>query len=991
MIIKSRHAGYTADGIRRVFMGGGGGGGTQTSYQTNIPEYAQKPFMELVGKSQALSEAGYKPYTGERVAGFTPLQQQAFQSAQGMQVAPQTGVASGLAGLSAQRALGSQYEPSQFYAPQVAASGLSQYQMGPAQAVRADIFGGRQAAQYMSPYIQEALAPQMREAVRASDIQRNVDQAKAVGAGAYGGSRQALVEAERQRNLGTQLGDIQARGLQTAYEQATQQFNQDAARRLQAQQLNQQAGLTVGQQNLNALLGVQQLGAQQGLQAQQLNQQAALDAQRMAEQSRQYGAGYGMQGLQTALQGAQQLGALGAQQFGQQKDITGLQAQYGAQQQQLEQARLNQGYADYQAAQEYPYKQLGFMSDILRGTQGTTRTMYEPVASPMQQLVGAGTAMYGASKVFAEGGDVDYTQGGVFQGQGQGQDPRLGSPLNFARGGKVSSGRGIEALVHDMQYLPPNLLEQKARAAQSNDLRSYLAAKIAEQEQQKIRAGAQAQQALNAPPPQGTVVQQDLANSGIAAVAPQSAGQFADGGIVSFAGGEEVPPPKTSGQRMWRSFENYMQEQNPFGPSGIATSIGDTLSSWKGGPEAATQADEEAPSIYASPEEWAAYRARQPQIAQQRAENANELQRMRNRVATQAVERKASPAPAVSAPQGQPGRTVPNPLADAAQTTLRKADAVASKPTGAAPSAGARVSMPTGSTRAELAGIDKLIADNYGELESGARKLSDEQRAYAEGRKQRFEEDIAKLGKLGEKQEARLKKEEEGLAGRKEEAKGSALMQAGLAILSADPKRGLAAAIGTGGQAGLAAYKADAEKIQAAQDKINEGMDRLDQLRRAEDMATGKERRGYEDEIHRTKVDLADTLLKLKGDKSKVSIDAKLKGIELLQQERLKIMETQAYRDVGLARSAGSGAAADSKLGAAMDKAADNARARLDSLVKSNPRLARDSVAYNAKYRELLNEELAMVGQVMPGLAKAAPTSGAAPSQTVYDFAKIGK
>jgi hypothetical protein len=244
-------------------------------------------------------------------------------------------------------------------------------------------------------------------------MQRNVDQARAVGMGAFGGSRQAIVEAERQRNLGTQMGDIRARGLQSAFEQAQQQFNQDAARRLQAQQLNQQAGLTVGGQNLQALLGTQQLGAQTGMQSQLANQQAFQNARQLAEQSRQFGGNLGLQGLQTALQGAGQLGQLGQQQFGQQRDILNLQSQFGGQQQAQDQALINARAQDFAAAQRYPYQQLEFMSNILRGTpMGSVQTMYQAPPNPLSQLVGAGTALYGASRM-AEGGAVKNKSAGL--------------------------------------------------------------------------------------------------------------------------------------------------------------------------------------------------------------------------------------------------------------------------------------------------------------------------------------------------------------------------------------------------------------------------------------------------------------------------------------------------------------------------------------------------------------------------------------------------
>jgi hypothetical protein len=341
--------------------GGGGGSGTQTNV-TDLPDWAKPAAQNVLARGEALSNREYTPYGGERIAGFNPLQQQSFGAAQQLGPSAATEMGIGAAGAAANRAMDMGYNPMQavnqyqgvgdyasanfqnrfaapgmyqagqfggtydapeayqasgfqnrFAAPGMYQAGqfstdrvsgpqLEQFQMGPAERVRADTFGGRQAAQYMSPYIEQALEPQLREAQRSSEMQRNANQAQAVQQGAFGGSRQAIVEAERQRNLGTQMGDIRARGLQTAYEQASQQFNQDAARRLQAQQLNQQAGLTVGGQNLQAALGTQQLGAQTGLQAALANQQQAMQAQQLAEQSRQFGAGQGLSAAQLQAQ-----------------------------------------------------------------------------------------------------------------------------------------------------------------------------------------------------------------------------------------------------------------------------------------------------------------------------------------------------------------------------------------------------------------------------------------------------------------------------------------------------------------------------------------------------------------------------------------------------------------------------------------------------------------------------------------------------------------
>ena len=131
----------------------------------------------------------------------------------------------------------------------------------------------------------------------------------------------------------------------------------------------------------------------------------------MSEQSKQYGAGLGLQGLSTAIQGAGQLGTLGGQQFAQGMDVNKLQQAYGTQQQQQNQNIMSQQYQDFLNQQNYPYKQLGFMSDMLRGLplSQSSSQMYEQPPSMMNQLAGLGTAAYGVSRM-AEGGAVDDAQ-----------------------------------------------------------------------------------------------------------------------------------------------------------------------------------------------------------------------------------------------------------------------------------------------------------------------------------------------------------------------------------------------------------------------------------------------------------------------------------------------------------------------------------------------------------------------------------------------------
>ena len=424
-------------GDRKISPQGGGGGvggppsqPTQTTVQnTNIPEYA-KPYVEtMLGTAQqqiynyAPDASGnmvpttMKPYTPysqnaqDYIAPFSPLQNQAMTAAGQLGTSPQLDTASGLAGLAGQRAMGTSYDPGQFSMMQAQAPSLQQYQMGPAQQVGTQDFTGQNVSQYMSPYMQNVVDIQQREAQRQADIAGTQRAAQAARSGAFGGSRAAIMDAEAARNLAIQKGDIQATGQQAAFQNAQQQFNAQQQANLQAQLANQQAGLQVGGQNLAAQLGVQQLGAGQNLQAQLANQQAFQQAQQAREQSRQFGAGYGLQGLQTGLSAAGQLGQLGQTQYGQQVGNIGLQNQMGAQQQAQQQNILNQAVQNYATAQQYPQQQLAFMSGLLRGLplQTATTQQYQAPPSLVSQAAGLGLAGYGLSKM-KKGGKVKAEQ-----------------------------------------------------------------------------------------------------------------------------------------------------------------------------------------------------------------------------------------------------------------------------------------------------------------------------------------------------------------------------------------------------------------------------------------------------------------------------------------------------------------------------------------------------------------------------------------------------
>jgi hypothetical protein len=298
-------------------------------------------------KKSPISLKGYTPFSknvNDYFGGFQPLQQDAFAGAKNLGPTAQTGDASTMAGQVGMRALNTSYDPM-----------TAGYQS----------FGSEQAGQYMSPYLEAAMNPQIAAAQRQAQIEGQKQQGEAVGRGAYGGSRDALMRMERERNLGSQIEGIRSKGYQDAFTNAQGQFNADQARAMAAQQAN------IGQQ--------------------------------------QFGANLGLQGLQAAGQAAGTLGTLGQQQFGQQQSALELQNKFGTQQQQLEQAKIDQQIKDYANEQQWSMQQLGNMSNLLRGLpmQSATTSSYQAAPSGVSQLAGLGTAVAGASGLAkAKGGKI---------------------------------------------------------------------------------------------------------------------------------------------------------------------------------------------------------------------------------------------------------------------------------------------------------------------------------------------------------------------------------------------------------------------------------------------------------------------------------------------------------------------------------------------------------------------------------------------------------
>tara|TARA_R110000744_G_scaffold13389_1_gene38976 strand:- start:203 stop:1075 length:873 start_codon:yes stop_codon:yes gene_type:complete len=210
--------------IRRFQAGGAADDpivGQQTGTESSLSNWAGDYVTDMLGKGQALANQPYQAYTGPLSAGQSTAQQAAFQGVGNLSVP--TGQM-GAAG----------FQPQKFTA---------------------------QAAQdYMNPYMQAALDPQIEEARRQAQITRLGDANRLTQAGAYGGSRQAIMESELNRSLGQNLANITGQGYQSAYDKAMQQFNTEQQAQSQAQNLTNQYGLQALQNQ--ASLGAQERAIQ---------------------------------------------------------------------------------------------------------------------------------------------------------------------------------------------------------------------------------------------------------------------------------------------------------------------------------------------------------------------------------------------------------------------------------------------------------------------------------------------------------------------------------------------------------------------------------------------------------------------------------------------------------------------------------------------------------------------------------------------------------
>ena len=190
--------------------------GNVAGTESSLSNWAGDYVTDMLGQGKALGNQAYQGYEGPLSAGTNTLQDQSF---------------TGIGGLQAPTGMGA-------FTPQT--------------------FGAEQAEQYMNPYLMQSLNPQLDEARRQSEIDRVANAGRMTQAGAFGGSRQALMDIENTRNLQSNLADITGQGYASAYDRAQQQFNTEQGLGMQAQNASNQYGFDV--LNRQGIAGAEQRG-----------------------------------------------------------------------------------------------------------------------------------------------------------------------------------------------------------------------------------------------------------------------------------------------------------------------------------------------------------------------------------------------------------------------------------------------------------------------------------------------------------------------------------------------------------------------------------------------------------------------------------------------------------------------------------------------------------------------------------------------------------
>jgi hypothetical protein len=820
----------------RIVYGGGGGGKSAPAPQptttitesgpsvssinrttvNEIPEYLTNASQDLVARGQALTSRPYEAYTGARVSEFSPDMQTAFGRMRNQGVAGQTTEASGLASLAGRRA-----------------TDYGEFQTG--------------VQQYMNPYMQGVVDIERRKAQEAADRQSAVLSGQAAKTGAFGGSGAALQQRALTRDTAQQLGDIQAQGLNRAYEGAVNQYNQGITGGLSA--AGQLAGL--GQQQFG-----QEMDITKGL-------GTAGDVQRQREQAL--------------------------------LDV-GYQDYLTAQKYPYEQLAFQQGLVS-----GVPYS----TTQRVSGQEVTRpgKTVSQQVATREQpnaasQLAGAGLTAYGMSQGAAKGGEVKrYAVGGIaslnqpemasaVQGM---NDQQVGNTAampglpGLTAGGEMERRRDLR-MAAEGQQVPASMTKITSVLSQMSDAElqqyaklnkndPYTMALVVSEANRRKEGGMPTQE-------QPKVVDQQIASmalpedQGIAQL-PVGNMEFADGGIVAFQSRGSVPEPEDPLERQRAEDRQKIQDAYESGlisAEEFSRAVSDILTLPLRGvagaldtavvrPLRAAGADIGYLSPYVTPE-GASPESMTPFSDQMR-----------------------SRAPAAVQDAGISSLIQPSAARD--QKILQRQDpssggvaqAIAAQGAGPAPA-------PTGAGGAGgsggaggYSGILRLIEQsNKARTDAEKEAVGIEDAAMAKERTAQ-ESAIESAKQYASDREERLKKREEGQKGAEKRNINTTFIEAGLAIMAGESSNALLN-IAKGARQGLKGYEERLEKINANKEKLDDDFSRLYELRQERVDAAGEKLRQIDKEIAGLKAGAKRTFGQLASDLAGQKINVGIKQLE---------------------------------------------------------------------------------------------------------------
>jgi hypothetical protein len=459
----------------------GGGNPASSEQTTDLPDWAKPYYERALGRVEASSLTPYQQYSGDRLANAADYGN--IGKAQG--IVSNLGGVQGLGAaqdyskyaMDQSKALGN-YTPTQTTASQFspyagyqagsaapysgfqagAANPYNQFQQSQFSEYNYDPsrqFSGQEVQNYMNPYMQNVVDQQSKSAITNFNRQNASRAAQGVQAGAFGGSRQGVVQGMAEEGLMGQLDQIQAKGLSDAYGQAQGAFQADrsaqvaneqaraaeasrvqaagsseAARVQQAQaaELARTQGIGIDEASRIQQAQAAELARTQGIsldeasriQAGQAGEQSRVQAANAAEMARvqqqneaanQFGAGQGIAALGAGAAGAQALAGYG--QLGREADIQNAQLleTVGRSQQQEGQQGLDIQYQDYLTKQGFTQNQIGQLSNMLQGlpiqNSGVTNTVGTPATPGFgQQMLGAGLGGLSLYRAFNPTGNL---------------------------------------------------------------------------------------------------------------------------------------------------------------------------------------------------------------------------------------------------------------------------------------------------------------------------------------------------------------------------------------------------------------------------------------------------------------------------------------------------------------------------------------------------------------------------------------------------------